>query len=150
MLWKAIFANVSALVAQSNGPNGLPNNLSFPEDNSDSAQGKRKVNGASAVHLNGLATGQLADNEDVTDPIVEELNAVRLREITSKAISGLLLMLLKWFKLSRELPQFSNDFNNAEADLLTRYLEIRIPNPITPRRKLLAPDPQALRPPRRR
>lgn len=89
-------------MTQSNGQNGIPNNLSLVEDSSDAAPGKRKVNGASAVHLNGLANRQLANNNDGTDPAVEELNAVRLREVTSKAVSGVLLMLLKWFKLSRE------------------------------------------------
>jgi len=92
VLWKAVFANVSALVAQSNGQNGIPNNLSFAEDNGEAAQGNRKVNGASAIHLNGLANGQLADNDDGTDPAVGELNATRFREITSKAISGVLIM----------------------------------------------------------
>jgi hypothetical protein len=97
-----VFANVSALVTQSSGQNGVPNNLSLAEDNGDASQGKRKINGASAIHLNGLANGQLANNDDGTDPAVEELNAIRLREVTSKAISGVLLMLLKWFKVSRE------------------------------------------------
>ena len=49
-----------------------------------------------------MANGQLAENEDGTDPVVEELNALRSREITTKAVSGVLLILLKWFKLSRE------------------------------------------------
>ena len=48
-----------------------------------------------------MANGQLAENEDGTDPVVEELNALRSREITTKAVSGVLLILLKWFKLSR-------------------------------------------------
>lgn len=33
---------------------------------------------------------------------VEELDIIRLREITGKAISGALLLLLKWFKRSRK------------------------------------------------
>ena len=137
-------------MAQSNGQNGLPNNLSFPEDNGDPAQGKRKVNGTSAVHLNDLANGQLADNEDVTDPIVEELNAVRLREITTKAISGVLLMLLKWFKLSRESSRFMGIWYSAKIKLPIRYPKIRVPDPAPPRRKLFTFNPQALRPPRHR
>lgn len=132
VLWKAVFANVSALVAQSNGQNGIPNNLSFAEDNGEAAQGNRKVNGASAIHLNGLANGQLADNDDGTDPAVEELNATRFREITSKAISGVLIMLLKWFKLSRESSTFTGNCTSATANSTTRHSQIRIPNSATP------------------
>jgi hypothetical protein len=32
----------------------------------------------------------------------EELDAARTREITSKAMTGILLLLLKWLRLSRE------------------------------------------------
>lgn len=33
---------------------------------------------------------------------VDELDNIRLREITSKAVSGTLVLLVKWFKRSRE------------------------------------------------
>lgn len=98
VLWKILLSSVSALVAQ-NGQNGLPNG--FPEDGE--APNRKRPNHDSSAHLNGVANGQLADNEDGTDPVVEELNGVRSREITSKAVSGVLLLLLKWFKLSRTL-----------------------------------------------
>lgn len=94
------FANVSALVSQTNGPNGLQNGFPFAEDSAD-GQGKRRTNPNSAVQANGLPNGQLFENTDGGDLAVEELNAIRAREITSKAVSGILLMLLKWFKLSR-------------------------------------------------
>lgn len=106
VLWKVTFANVSALVSQSNGPNGIHNGFPFAEDTPD-PQGKRKSNPSSAVQTNGTANGQLSENEDGTDAAVEELNAVRLREITSKAVSGIILMLLKWFKLSRKIYTIS-------------------------------------------
>lgn len=102
VLWKVTFANVSALVSQSNVLNGMPNGFPFSEDNVD-PQGKRKSNPNSAVQLNGTANAQLSDHEDNTDAIVEEINAIRSREITSKAVSGIILMLLKWFKLSRKI-----------------------------------------------
>ncbi len=98
VLWRILFGNVSALVAQ-NGQNGLPNGS--PEDGDGAA--RKRTNPNSSAHLNNLANGQLADNEDGTDPVVEELNGVRSREITSKAVAGTLLILLKWFKLSRAL-----------------------------------------------
>lgn len=37
------------------------------------------------------------------DAAIEELDNIRLREITGKAISGSLLLMLKWFKRSRKL-----------------------------------------------
>lgn len=33
----------------------------------------------------------------------EELDNARTREITSKAMTGILILLLKWFRISREL-----------------------------------------------
>lgn len=99
VLWKLAFANVSTMVAQ-NGSNGLPNGLSFGEENPD-VPGRRKQNSNSAINMNGMEDGQLAENGDGTDPEVEELNAVRTREITFKALAGVLILLLKWFKLSR-------------------------------------------------
>jgi len=102
VLWKELFQNVSAMVAHS-VQNGLPTGSSlFPEEGGNDGQGKRKTNPNSSANLNGMVNGQLADNEDGTDPVVEGLNEVRLREISSKAVSGVLLVLLKWFKLSRE------------------------------------------------
>lgn len=49
-----------------------------------------------------MANGHLAEDEDGTAPAVEGLNEMRSREISSKAVSGILLVLLKSFKLSRE------------------------------------------------
>lgn len=73
----------------------------FPEDNAD-PQGKRKSNPSSAIQLNGLANGQHPDYEDGGDLAVEDLNAARSREITTKAVSGILITLVKWFKISRK------------------------------------------------
>lgn len=107
VLWRILLGNVSALVAQ-NGQNGLQNG--YPEDGD--AAGKKRTNPNSSAHLNGMVNGQLADNEDGTDPVVEELNGIRSREITSKAVSGTLLILLKWFKLSRALYCSSKGHNS--------------------------------------
>ena len=99
VLWRALFSNVSALVAQ-NGQNGMPNGISFGEDGD--APGKKRTNPNSSANINAMANGQMPDNDDGMDPIIEELNAVRSREIISKAVSGVLLILLKWYKLSRK------------------------------------------------
>lgn len=127
VLWKIIFANVS-LVSQSNGLNGMQTGFPFADDNTD-PQGKRKSNSNSAVQLNGTTHAQLSENEDFSDTAVEELNAIRSREITSKAISGLILMLLKWFKLSRKILIFLG-LNLAYMD--KRYFKIRILDTASP------------------
>ena len=98
VLWKVAFANVSSMVAQ-NGSNGLPNGFSLGEDSAE-APNKRKQN-SSMNNMNGVEHGRLVDNGDGLDPEVEDLNATRTREISFKAISGTLITLLKWFKLSR-------------------------------------------------
>jgi len=41
---------------------------------------------------------------DPADLPIDEIEAMRSREITAKAVSGILLMLLKWFKVSRKVP----------------------------------------------
>lgn len=54
--------------------------------------------------MNGYASGPngVPANHD-SDVDIEELDITRLREITGKAVSGSLLLLLKWFKRSRKL-----------------------------------------------
>lgn len=42
-----------------------------------------------------------------TEVAIDELDNIRLREITGKAISGSLLLLLKWFKRSRKIIPIS-------------------------------------------
>lgn len=53
--------------------------------------------------MNGLANEQASESPEGAAELADELNVVRAREITSKAVSGALLILLKWFKISREL-----------------------------------------------
>ncbi|KAL4794449.1 hypothetical protein BDV19DRAFT_195431 [Aspergillus venezuelensis] len=83
---KIVLTNVSALVnSQGNGQNGSGGSESF-----------------SAV--NGAPTSFNNDPEDLNcDATIDELDNVRLREITGKAISGSLLLLVKWFKRSHIL-----------------------------------------------
>ncbi|KAL8895948.1 MAG: hypothetical protein Q9207_007942, partial [Kuettlingeria erythrocarpa] len=104
VLWKLIFTNVSYMAAQTNGSNGLglPNGIAFPEDNQEKSPVRRKVNVRSAGQ-DGMVNGHPAEFDEDADPVLEELNSMRLREISSKAISAILLMLLKWFKLSHIL-----------------------------------------------
>lgn len=87
-----------------NGTSGLgvTNGIAFPEDNPDKPPVRRRIN-VRSTGQDGLVNGYPVDVDDEADPVLEELNSIRLREISSKAISAILLMLLKWFKLSRKL-----------------------------------------------
>lgn len=118
---------MSALVVQ-NGQNGMPNGISFGEEGD--APGRKRTNPNSSANINGMANGQLAENEDGTDLAVEELNAVRSREIISKAVSGVLLILLKWFKLSRESCYAPGSKEPTDP---RRHSQIRIPRTAPPR-----------------
>lgn len=60
-----------------------------------------------APGANGRANGANPNNgntaaQDIPELSPEELDATRTREITAKAVSGIMLLLLKWLKLSRE------------------------------------------------
>jgi len=76
-------------------------------------QGSFGMQGQNNGRLNGNGRGQDGSNGtngagsgDDSDPSPEELDAARTREITQKAVSAIMLLLLKWFKLSRELHGF--------------------------------------------
>jgi len=101
VLLKIFLSNVTALNAQANGQNGLPNSTEHPEKQKGPCR-LPKSNVNLAKQMNGLLNGNHSENE-TADPTVVELNLTRLREITSKAIAGILLIMLKWFKLSRKL-----------------------------------------------
>ena len=61
------------------------------------------VSSESFSAVNGAPTSFNNDPEDLNcDATIDELDNVRLREITGKAISGSLLLLIKWFKRSRK------------------------------------------------
>lgn len=42
-------------------------------------------------------------------PTLDDIDVTRHREITSKAVSAILLLTLKWFKVSREYPMAVTD-----------------------------------------
>jgi len=74
------------------------------------------------------------------DTSIDELDNIRLREITGKAVSGTLLLMLKWFKRSRKF--LSHVYSIITAAMLTyyRYFEIRIYDPAPTRLELPASD----------
>lgn len=52
-------------------------------------------------------TGTSSTTDVYSEMSIEELDNIRLREITSKAVSGTLLLMVKWFKRSRNIPSDS-------------------------------------------
>jgi hypothetical protein len=78
-------------VTQSNGAAGLQSGFQFQENQNVSAIPKPDTNG----DVDGL------HNESRKS--VEEIDIIRSQEILDKALTGLLILLLKWFKVSRKL-----------------------------------------------
>jgi hypothetical protein len=89
VLIKAILAHVTALVTQSSGANGLQSGFQFQDNQNGTTSGRPDMNGING-HNNIVATN-------------EELDAMRTQEILDKAVTGSLILILKWFKLSRKL-----------------------------------------------
>ncbi|OAA66101.1 HAM-2, protein required for hyphal anastomosis [Cordyceps fumosorosea ARSEF 2679] len=89
VLLRPVFANVAAIVAQQ-GPQGPHMNQGMP--------------GRNGPGMNG---GPNPDNgrppADAPELSPEEVDAARTREITTKAMSGILVLLLKWLRLSHIL-----------------------------------------------
>lgn len=91
VLLKAILQNVTAIIAQgvsqqhpglaNRGPNG-------------------HVNGQHGVNRQDGANG--ANSPPAPEPSIEDIDASRTREITAKAATGIILLMLKWFKVSRK------------------------------------------------
>lgn len=67
------------------------------------ASGNNSVyeNGNGASQTNG-ADGLNSSQYDLSNLSLDELEMLRTQEITAKAASGLMLLLLKWFKVSRK------------------------------------------------
>lgn len=95
-LIKGILAHYTVLLSQqpqvpvfsgAPGPNGRPN----------------------GANNNNNGSGNL----DNFEQSAEEIDAARTREITAKAVSGIMLLLLKWLKLSRK---FSSDSLSGACD----------------------------------
>ena len=103
VLLKVVLANVTALVTQmnGNGQNGTSFGFAGQENTDTNGQAKAKTNINPGRQANGNMNGQIGGGDESLASAVEELNALRLREISTKAVSGVLLLLLKWFKICR-------------------------------------------------
>jgi hypothetical protein len=82
---------------------------------------------------------------DPSEVSVDEIEAHRSREITAKAVSGILLILLKWFKVSRKCgPKIFTVYNL----IIARYIEVRISNSTFVGLKLSTPSLEVVCPSR--
>ncbi|KAF3002904.1 Factor arrest protein 11 [Curvularia kusanoi] len=88
VLIKAILAHVTALVTQSSGANGLQSGFQY-NDNVNGTSTRPETNG-----MNGHSNTPAAN---------EELDAMRTQEVLDKAVTGSLMLILKWFKVSHIL-----------------------------------------------
>ena len=98
MLLKAVLANVTTLITQtvSGGQQGGLGPGFRSEVN-------LRANGAPVQsRQQDPANVPLPNSIDPSDLPIEEIEALRSREITAKAVSGIILILLKWFKVSRK------------------------------------------------
>lgn len=109
MLLKAVLANVTALIAQPIGgqqQGGLgPSFRSEVNLRANTVQAQNRPQDPANIPL--------PNTIDPSDLPIDEIEALRSREITAKAVSGILLILLKWFKVSRKLSSPSLDISDA-------------------------------------
>ncbi|KAF2491751.1 N1221-domain-containing protein [Lophium mytilinum] len=89
VLIKVILSHVTALVTQANGQNGLQSGFQFQDNQNGASSAKPDSNG-----VNGQHEGSSSN---------EELDTIRTHEILDKAVSGTLILILKWFKVSHIL-----------------------------------------------
>ncbi|KAJ8109905.1 hypothetical protein OPT61_g7112 [Boeremia exigua] len=89
VLIKAILAHVTALVTQASGANGLQSGFQY-NDNVNGISAQRPETNGMNGHSNTPATN-------------EELDAMRTQEVMDKAVTGTLMLILKWFKVSHIL-----------------------------------------------
>lgn len=75
--------------------------------------GNQGMNGGGPALQRGPETSGPTGRADEPEPSPDEVDAARTREITAKAMTGILVLLLKWLRVSRE-------FGEPEADVCRR------------------------------
>lgn len=90
VLLKAVLQNVTDLVTKGGGQNGLQAGIQFNDTGG-------MTNGNGKPIENGIGHG------DGSESTAEELDKLRSHEISGKALSAILLLLLKWFKANHVL-----------------------------------------------
>ena len=95
---KTILASLTTLITQATSTAGM----SFPENQ----------NGTNGVHEAAVAA-----QAEMSKLSLEELDSIRTQEVTAKAASGMILLMLKWFKVSR-MSHFDRKAILTIADVL--------------------------------
>ncbi|KAK2628740.1 hypothetical protein QTJ16_001843 [Diplocarpon rosae] len=97
VLLKAVLANVTALISQPIGQQQgqTPLFRSDVNQRGNGPQGQNRQQDPASIPLPAAV--------DCSELPIDEIEAMRSREITAKAVSGILLILLKWFKVSHIL-----------------------------------------------
>ncbi|KAJ9641820.1 Factor arrest protein 11 [Coniosporium tulheliwenetii] len=93
VLMRIILAHVTRLFTengQMNGQNGLQSNFQFQENLNGNGAGKPEMNGAGSSPID-------------VDTAMAKVDAVRQEEIMMKAVTGIMVLLLKWFKVDHIL-----------------------------------------------
>lgn len=98
VLLKRVLENVAALISQSNAQNGL--------SGMPIGEGQNGVNGHG-----GDVNGINGSHPDSFGYSISEIDAIRQQEVTAKAVSGILILLLKWFKVSRKCSMYWTAYN---------------------------------------
>jgi hypothetical protein len=96
VLLKAVLANVTALITQPMQVQGLAPAFRSEVNLRTGLPGQNRAQDPALIPL---PTQNAVEPADLP---IDETEAMRSREITAKAVSGILLILLKWFKISRE------------------------------------------------
>lgn len=118
VLLKAVLANVTAIITQP--VNNVPQSAIVPSYR----PGANLRNGQPGHQQSDPANVPLPNTIDPSELPIEEVEALRSREITGKAVSGILLVLLKWFKVSRACCLYEN----SHLLILPRHSKIRVSN----------------------
>lgn len=86
VLMKVLLQTVTTLVTQQSAPGQMQNGFQSDSHDPDSDTG-----------------GMNGSIENNNEAVVDDLDTIRSQEITGKAVSGILILLLKWFKISHVL-----------------------------------------------
>lgn len=86
----------------------ISNTMAPPANNGQGAQPNGRPNGGQGRAQEGANGPAGVDRGEVASPTDEEMEVLRSNEIAGKAITGTLILLLKWLKISRGLKRHRN------------------------------------------
>lgn len=90
---RVVLSNVTAFITMpQRGQEGQPSHARMNQAGAPFSRSQEGINGAGP--------------QESLEMSLEDLDQVRARELEGKALSGVILLLLKWFKISRKLSRF--------------------------------------------